>query len=82
MSLHPGWCLTEMGGPNAPLPAEEGAKRIYAGLVESEVVADRFFNMKWVDYDELQWYERRYIEIIQLYDDSIVCTFKIWNQLS
>ena len=40
MNLYPGWCKTDLGGPKATYPVEEGAKRIYAGLVASEMLPD------------------------------------------
>jgi len=32
ISLHPGWCQTDMGGKQAPLSEEEGARRINIGI--------------------------------------------------
>jgi NAD(P)-dependent dehydrogenase (short-subunit alcohol dehydrogenase family) len=51
--VHPGWVRTEMGGPDAPLRAEESAAAIaaIAATVTLEK-AGRFFN---VDGTELPW---------------------------
>ena len=42
--MHPGWCKTDMGGENAPLPSLEGATHIY-NLVEGEYKSGAFYSM-------------------------------------
>mgnify|MGYP006897126995 CR=1 FL=1 len=48
--MHPGWCATDMGGPQAPTTALDGAIKIYDCMWVKERKPDSFWNEKWVDY--------------------------------
>jgi NAD(P)-dependent dehydrogenase (short-subunit alcohol dehydrogenase family) len=51
--MHPGWVRTDMGGPKAPLSAEEsasGMRRVIAGLTLDD--SGRFLQY---DGEELPW---------------------------
>lgn len=51
--VHPGWLKTDMGGPNAPISAEEGAKGVYQLLAK----ADHGYNGRFIrcDGSDLPW---------------------------
>lgn len=42
--MHPGWCVTDMGGPNGTSTALDGAVRIFNCMELKEIAEDQFFN--------------------------------------
>lgn len=53
LPLHPGWVLTDMGGPNALIDTKSSV----AGLINVITTADKAINGKFLNFDgtEIPW---------------------------